>query len=307
MLALVTADAADGLDPDLPPLVDDLSARLGADQIRVVPWDDASFDWATADAAVIRSTWDYTERLAEFLAWVDHVAERTRLINDAPIVRWSTDKRYLADLAAEGIPITPTAFVAPGEDVPARAVTADVSVVKPTVGAGSAGARRCTRDEISAHAARLHAEGRTAMVQPYLTGLDEHGETALCFVAGADGDLVLSHAFRKGPILRSVEVEQVGDLFAKEDIESRVATEAELSLGRRVLETDAVRSLGAPTFARVDIAPHAGGRSDPAALVVMELELIEPSFYFESSDGAASRFGASVVAALGRSASTRVR
>ena len=52
------------------------------------------------------------------------------------------------------------------------------------------------------------------MVQPYLDLLDERGETAHCFIINEGGTMTLSHAFRKGAILRSTEVEQEGDLFA---------------------------------------------------------------------------------------------
>ena len=220
MLGLVTAQVAASLDPDLLPLDAAMRDRLGDEQVSIVAWDDASVDWSGFDAVIIRSTWDYTERLSEFLDWVHRVEGVTELINGADVVRWSTDKRYLADLAAEGIEITPTVFVAPGEPAPE---VEGLHVVKPSVGAGSSGARRCEPGEVAAHVAVLHSEGRTAMVQPYLERLDELGETAHCFVAapGGNGEMVLSHAFRKGAILTTTDVEQEGDLFAKEEIDSR--------------------------------------------------------------------------------------
>ncbi len=311
MIALVTADAADGLDPDLQPLVDDLVDRLGPGRVRVVAWDDRAFDWTTVDAAVIRSTWDSTERLEEFLAWADRVDACTRLVNGAGLVRWNADKRYLADLAADGVPIAPTEFVAPGSGWAAPPDGGGgnvISVVKPTVGAGSSGARRCRSDEIAAHVAELHADGRTAMIQPYLDGLDEHGETALCFVPAADGSLSFSHAFRKGAILTSTDVEQVGGLFAKEEIDPRRPTDAEADLARQVLASPTLARHGTPWFARVDIAPAMPtGRHDPDALVVMELELIEPSFYLATSDGAAARLGSALVEALASAVATGAR
>lgn len=306
MFALVTADAAAGLDPDLEPLAAAMAARCqSGDAARIVSWDDPSLDWSTFSAVIIRSTWDYTDRLTEFLDWVDHVSAVSRLVNPADTVRWSTDKRYLADLAAAGIPVVPTVFVAPGDESPAMPRGTDgapvgVAVAKPTVGAGSSGAQRCTTPEdLAAHVVALHADGRTAMVQPYLGGLDEHGETALCFGPGPDGGLAFSHAFVKGPILRSVEVEQVGDLFAKEDIGPRTPTAAEFELATRALTSAPVAALSGVEFARVDIAPHgAGGRDDADSLVVVELELIEPSFYFESSRGSAGWLAEAFVSRL---------
>ena len=147
MLGLVTAQVAASLDPDLLPLDAAMRDRLGDEQVSIVAWDDASVDWSGFDAVIIRSTWDYTERLSEFLDWVHRVEGVTELINGADVVRWSTDKRYLADLAAEGIEITPTVFVAPGEPAPE---VEGLHVVKPSVGAGSSGARRCEPGEVAA-------------------------------------------------------------------------------------------------------------------------------------------------------------
>lgn len=205
-----------------------------------------------------------------------------------------------------GIPITPTIFVAPGEPAPS---VAGVHVVKPTVGAGSGGARRCEPDEVAAHVAVLHGEGRTAMVQPYLDRLDELGETAHCFVArpatstadaqGAGVELQLSHAFRKGAILTSTEVDQTGNLFATEQIDAREPADAELDLARRVLATETVRSLGPIMFARVDIAPCRDADGNDSH-VLMELELIEPSFYFEVNPSSAAVFADALIGWLDR-------
>ena len=61
---------------------------------------DAELDWSAYDLVVVRSTWDYAERLPEFLAWADLVSESTPLLNSAAVLRWNTDKRYLAELEA---------------------------------------------------------------------------------------------------------------------------------------------------------------------------------------------------------------
>jgi hypothetical protein len=287
VLGLVTAEVAAALDPDLLPLAVALRGRLGDNEVHIVSWDDSAVDWSAFDAVIIRSTWDYTDRLDEFLAWVDRAAAVTTLVNDADVVRWSSDKRYLADLAREGIRITPTIFVAPGDPAPQ---VRGVHVVKPTVGAGSSGARRCDPHEVADHVAVLHAEGRTAMVQPYLDLLDDRGETCHCFVLDADGvTLELSHAFRKGAILMTTDVELEGDLFATEDISPRVPSAAELKLATDALSTDVVRNLGDVFFARVDVAPFQD-ESGRETFIVMELELIEPSFYYATNEAAVALF-----------------
>ena len=295
MLALVTADVAAPLDPDLDPFERACGERFGVDAVRVVSWDDPSVDWSTFDATVIRSTWDYHDRLDEFVGWLARIEDATRLINGADAIRWNLDKRYLGDLADEGIPVVPTAFVDAGEPAPP---VEGLSVVKPSVGAGSNGARRCQPGEVADHVAHLHASGLTAMVQPYLDLLDEHGESAYCFVAGPDGSLELSHVFGKAAILTSVDVEQEADLFAKEEIEARPPSADERALAERVLSTSAVGSLDDVLFARVDIAPFRDVDGTERH-VLMELELIEPSFYLHTAPGSAERFAGRLAEHLG--------
>lgn len=296
MLGLVTAEVAASLDPDLLPLEAAMRERCGTDGVRVVAWDDTGVEWSAFDAVILRSTWDYTDRLDEFLDWVARVDAVSVLINSPDVIRWSADKRYLRDLAAEGIEITPTTFVAPGDAPPE---VSGLHVVKPTVGAGSSGARRCEPAEVADHVASLHARGRTAMVQPYLDRLDELGETALCFVASPEtpGEFVLSHAFRKGAILTSTEVEQQDGLFALEQIDQREPSAAELALARRALGTEAIGALGPIMFVRVDIAPHRSA-DGVDGFVVMEVELIEPSFYFETDRQSVDTFADSLTAWL---------
>ncbi|QWF16134.1 hypothetical protein [Lysobacter capsici] len=106
-IALVTAIAAAGQDDDLSPLLAACTAHGLRAEIRA--WDDPSVAWTRYDAVLLRSPWDYTERLDEFLAWCERVDAASRLLNPWPVLRWNTDKHYLADLAARGVPVVPTA------------------------------------------------------------------------------------------------------------------------------------------------------------------------------------------------------
>ena len=60
-IALITADAALPLDEDMPPLVAALRT-LGV-EVATPAWDDATVDWGSYDIALLRSTWDYAERI----------------------------------------------------------------------------------------------------------------------------------------------------------------------------------------------------------------------------------------------------
>ena len=290
-IALVTADAARQLDDDLPPLQAALEA-LGA-EVATPAWDDAAFDWRAVDLALLRSTWDYTQRLGEFLAWIDRAAAQTRLLNPPAVLRWNTDKHYLGELARAGVATVPGAYVEPGNDAEsalgnflARHGDSADFVVKPCVGAGSRDAQRYGRSETAAadaHLRRLLAAGRSALLQPYLDRVDSLGETALVFIDGR-----YSHAIRKGPLLRRGEG-PTRALFAAEHITPREPDAAERELAERTL---AAVPFAAPLlYARVDLL-----RTTDGAPCLLELELAEPSLFFAHAAGSAARFAAAVLA-----------
>ena len=122
-------------------------------------------------------------------------ASLPRVLNPLTVLEWNTDKqRYLADLAAAGVPVVPTGFVAPGE---ALAAPAGPFVVKPRsrpAGAARRGSRPARTRRRARSSRRIHADGRTAMVQPYLGDVEE---TALVFIDGA-----YSHALHRAFLFR---------------------------------------------------------------------------------------------------------
>lgn len=272
-VALVTAAEAREVDEDMPPLLRALEA-LGI-PAEPVAWDAVSVDWSSYSIAVVRSTWDYIRRYGEFLAWADRAATLTKLVNPAPILRWNTDKRYLRELAGKGNSVVPTFWFEPGD--PVRIPCEGDCVVKPAISAGSQNTARYSparKNEAVAHVRGLQEAGKTVMVQPYLDRMDEYGETGMVFLNGA-----FSHAIRKGPILKGA-VEVVGGLYAKEDIQRREPSAAEHRVAERALAAVPGGAKGL-LYARVDVAPGPDGEP-----VVLEMELAEPSLFFNYSDGA---------------------
>lgn len=287
-IALVSSDQALPLDEDMPLLLEAM-ARAGV-SAATPSWDDVRVDWSHYDAALLRSTWDYVDRIDEFLEWCERCTRRTRLLNPPAMVRWNTDKHYLAHLATAGVPVVPTRFVEPGMDAeneldaflaggPGGSTACDEFVVKPAIGAGSRDAARYARDEATgalAHLRRLMGSQRSVMLQPYLARVDSQGETAVLYLGGT-----FSHAVRKGPLLRR-GAGLVQGLFAPEDIRSRAVDPAEIAVASAAC---AAIPFEAPAYARVDLI-----RDDSGAPVVLELELTEPSLFLAYSHGAADRF-----------------
>jgi hypothetical protein len=292
-VALVTARAARRLDEDLAPL--EVALRNAGAEVSIVDWDDADANWGAFDLALLRSAWDYSKRLPEFLGWAKRVSLLTQLVSPLQVVRWNIDKHYLADLAAAHVPTVPSFFIEPGEDAAAglqrffalHPGLADF-VVKPAIGAGSRDAQRHAREHIeaaTAHAQRLLDARRAVLLQPYLDRIDEHGETALLYYQGR-----FSHAIRKGPLLRRGE-EPTRALFAEEHITPRTPQADELRVSAQAL---AAVPFGTLLYARADLIRNAAG-----APCVLELELIEPSMFFMHAPGSAARFAAAILKQTG--------
>jgi hypothetical protein len=294
-LALVTSTTSLPIDYDMPLLLDAF-ASVGI-QTQVCDWEDQIIDWSRFDGALLRSPWNYVERLDAFLSWCARVESLTRLFNPLAVARWSLDKRYLADLAAKGVPTVSTAFVDPNAN-PHAATTAFLAahpkaeeiVVKPTIGAYSKDVRRFARGRESAAAdyvARLLNEGHHVMIQPYLASIDRDGETNLAYFDGQ-----YSHAIRKGAMLMADGTVHVPtqDLRAP-----RVADRAERVVADAALAAAAAHlKLSRPLlYARVDLI-----RGNDGQPVVLELEICEPSLNLPFAHGSPLRFAQAVVQRL---------
>jgi hypothetical protein len=227
---------------------------------RLAAWNDPAVDWSLSVRTVIRSTWDYHLQPDAWFAWLASASRVTRLINDAGVVRWNSDKRYLLDLARAGVAIVPTDVAARGSRVDLSSLCAghgwhDV-VVKPAIGASAKGAERFARDAIAGagdrHLAALLAAG-DALIQPYQPAVEQARERSLVFFAG-----VFSHAFTKPPFLRGTG-DGLGETLHDASVDER-------ALGGQALGA----APGSTIYARVDLVPTPDGPR------LMELELIEP-------------------------------
>lgn len=280
-VALATCRQLPEPDPDADLLLEELRARdLDA---TFAGWDDPAVDWSRFELCVLRSTWNYHRHPAAFLQWIERVSRVCALANAAPVVRWNSHKRYLADLERAGVPVAPTVWLPRGTRGDLAALAAargwDEVVVKPSVSAGSFETMRVGRGELARgdeHLRDLLAE-RDAMVQRYLPSVEGHGERALVYIAGA-----FTHAVRKSP--------RFGDDAESVSQALPIAAD-ELAFAQRVLAAIPIKD--PLLYGRVDVVRGEDGR-----LCLMELELIEPSLFLQQSSIALARF-ADAIAALG--------
>lgn len=301
-IALATCSSLPALDDDDIPLV---PAFAQHDVLaEPVVWDDPAVDWSAYDLVLIRSTWDYTERPREFVDWVRHVEQSTRLVNPASAVEWNIDKSYQRTLERAGLPIVPTIWLDPERNFDSRSIHTRFPafgdfVIKPTISAGSRDTGRYSAGETPSralaitHAKNLLQAGRHVMLQRYLRQVDTVGETAIVFIDG-----VFSHAVRKASLLsgpfRAPTTPSV--LYKEEVMSARDASPAERELAERVVAAlpELVPGVDGPlVYARVDLIPDDAGNP-----VVLELELTEPSFFFTLAPGSIDRLVDAVVGRL---------
>ena len=270
-VGVVVTDTYPAEDPDhdTAPLVAALHER-GVDADAVV-WHDPDLDPAAYDLLVLRSPWDYPEWVDEFLTWLARAEAATHVLNPPDLVRWNLDKRYLAELAAHGVGVVPTAYRTTVDEVRADLAAAAPGahvVLKPAVSAGArdTGLFRADDPAALALAARVVDAGGVVMVQPEVPELSQGREKALYVIDGR-----LTHAIAKGALL-APGGGFVGGVYA-EHPEQVDATDAEVAFAQRVVATVAhVTRLGVPLYARVDTVDSA-----EHGLVLLEAELFEPA------------------------------
>lgn len=280
---------ADDLDHDTAPLVAALRER-DVDAQAVV-WHDPALDPAAFDLLVLRSPWDYPDRLDDFLAWLARAEAATRVLNPPELVRWNLDKRYLAHLAERGVGVVPTTYRTDLDDVRADLAAAGTGhvVLKPTVSAGArdTGLFRADDPGALALAERILARGGVVMVQPEVPELSQGREKALYVVDGR-----LTHAIAKGALL-APGGGLIGGVYV-EHPEQVDVTDAEAQFARRVVAAvDEVTGLGVPLYARVDTVDSA-----EHGLVLLEAELFEPALNLHVVPEATGPVADAVVARL---------
>lgn len=245
-------------------------------------WTDPG-DLSGHDLVLPLFVWGYQRDVAAWYALLDRLeAGNLPVVNQVSVLRWNSDKAYLAELGAKGVAVVPTVEVAALDDVSlAEAMSelmTDEVVIKPAISGGADGTHRIAPgDPIPAD-----AQGHRRLVQPLMAGILTEGEYSLFFFAGK-----FSHAIVKRPA--------AGDFRVQEQFGGR-ETAWHASDAAQALAAQALAAAPAPpVYARVDMVGDAAGM-----LHIMELELIEPSLFLHHAPDKGAAFGHTVALALVR-------
>ena len=257
-------------------------ARLLGNNAIFIDWTKAD-DFGGFDLFTPLLAWGYPRDCRRWFALLDRLeAENVRVSNPVSILRWNSDKAYLQELDAAGIPSVPTIWCPLLDRVALedarKSFNVETVIVKPPISGGADGTFRLNRhDSVPDSVA-----GQRMMIQPYLPNIAEEGEYSLFYFAGA-----FSHSILKRPAKGDFRVqEQYG---GRE--EAIIAPDGALMLAQRALAATAkITKSGPLAYARVDILRDGNG-----VFRLMELELIEPSLFLRFAPDAGAAFAQALV------------
>ena len=94
--------------------------------------------------------WGYQRDVAAWYALLDRLeGEALPVVNPVPVLRWNSDKAYLAELGAKGVAVVPTVEVAALDDAGLAEAMAELAtdeiVIKPAI---SGSVRPCLRSAV---------------------------------------------------------------------------------------------------------------------------------------------------------------
>ena len=244
-----------------------------------VPWESKSVNWDDFDAVIIRSTWDYQQKEKLFFKTLAKIRKsKAKLYNPLSVVKWNINKNYLKDLGEKNIAIIPTKFFDIFDYKSIKkcflSFKTNKLIIKPSVSANADDTFILEESSIEGNRVSLTNtfKKKEHLVQPFIENIIIEGEYSLIFF----GD-ILSHVLLKTP--------KIGDFRVQEEhggiLKSINSPENSLvDFGLKVIKTLPMPCL----YSRIDVV-----RNNDQFLL-MEVELIEPSLYFNMNSNSAMKF-----------------
>ncbi|KAH3745668.1 Glutathione synthase/RimK-type ligase, ATP-grasp superfamily [Pelomyxa schiedti] len=303
--------------PDIVTLSEQLKEKNA--RVTVVDWRDQGVDYTQFDCVVIRTTWNYTSYIDEFVQWVRRVCEKTCLLNSMETILWNIDKVYLRDLAEEGVSVVPTVWIDKGSVKPLHTVFEeqgwDTVVIKPRISAEGYNTH-CISTVDMASGEQIFSQlvsERDMMVQQFMETVKTCGELSLVFIGGK-----YSHSLRKRASSSDFRVQEShgGSTILEHNPPQSAVIQAQ-----EILKTawKVVNRRGNPhsgrargtsfLYARVDFltasqrpsTDYGMEATPPTQFLLTELELLEPSLYPTEFPPVAQKLADEILTILGES------
>ena len=256
--------------------------RLLGDDVSFREWTNPG-DLSGFDLILPILAWGYQRDCPTWFALLDRFeSENLPVANPAKVLRWNTDKSYLAELAEVGIATVPT-LIRDSLNNAALASAREIFqsprlVVKPPISGGADGTFLIGPSDLLP----AEAMGRRMLIQPFLPAIAEDGEYSLFYISGH-----YSHAISKHPAKGDFRVqEQFGGVERSIDAPDDAKALAVAALAA----ADTLLRYGTPTYARIDMV-----RDEAGEFRLMELELIEPSLFLGFAEDKGAMFAEAIL------------
>ena len=244
-----------------------------------ISWKNEEVNWNDYNSVIVRSTWDYQNDSEKFLNVLEKINNSSAYLeNNLDLMRWNMNKNYLYDLENKGIRIVETIWEKSFNPNTAfqyfDKLKSDEIIIKPNISANADNTFRLTREKLieKLHDLEKIFADREFMVQPFMQNIVDEGEYSLFFFNGE-----FSHCVLKRPKEKDFRVqEEHGGKF-----KSVVPSKQQKTIGKNIIDKLAVL----PLYGRTDLV-----RTADNDFALMELELIEPSLYFNMDSESPTRF-----------------
>ncbi len=254
----------------------------------LVRWRDAGTAAASYDAMLPLFVWDYFEgNQAAFLEQIEKASKQTKVFNPPDVLKWNSEKSYLAELEARGAPVIKTVYLdsvtETGIADAFETLNTNKIVIKPIIGGGAWRQALYEKGAPFPKADELPPEG--AMVQAFLASVLAEGEYSFLYFGGQFSHAAIKTAKPGDYRIQSLHGGAEEAYHPKDD---------ELAAAQSILNVLDFT----PLYARVDLL-----RGEDGGLKLIELELLEPYLYMALAEGeGADNKGAQRLAAalLGR-------
>ncbi len=245
-----------------------------------VPWDtDKLIDWDQYKSVIIRSTWNYQENFLKFIEVLKEInSSSASLQNPIDIVEWNLNKQYLKDLKHKNIKIVPSQWF--NSFVPKNIIqsfsyyNSNKIIIKPCISANADHTYILEEKTALITLNNLKKEYRDKefIIQPFIQDIKNEGEYSLIYFGNT-----LSHVLLKTP--------KVGDFRVQEEHGGTLKSiknpeQVLIRFGNNVIN----KLPRACLYSRVDIVRNKN------EFLLMEVELIEPSLYFNMDSKSPKKF-----------------
>ncbi|EHE0558909.1 hypothetical protein J0E37_001011 [Campylobacter upsaliensis] len=215
------------------------------------------------------AVWDYSLEYANFLHFLNKL-ERAKIsiLNPSEILKMNADKSYLKILEEVNLPIIDSIIFKQNEEFDLSLIPFQKAVIKPLV--GQSGYKvRFLEQKIPTKEEFPHG----ALIQPFIESVEELGE--FCFI------------FFGGKFNYAIHRQTQKDWRANSNYGVKIAPLKNPSKAHIDLALKALKALKSSNllYARVDLLPQKNGN-----VLINEVELIEPSLYFDFHENALEIF-----------------